>query len=193
MLTTPSPFRPRLTADQKSDLKKMLLDGVPRKEIAEAFGVSESVVQYYATRVGVTKTKADREAEAGRASEIPDSGPWELHRPQEWRDRAACIGEDPELFYPTDPIAVAIAVSVCNGCPVRTECARDATDRGEQYGIWGGSDRSRRPAARPSRKPVTHGTVRGYWRHKRDWTPSCPECRTAASQYERERKAERSV
>lgn len=121
------------------------------------------------------------------------SDPLMDHRPQEWRKRAACVGEDPELFYPTDPIAVAIAVSVCAGCPVRTECAAYATTAGEKHGVWGGSDRSRRPAAGHSRKPVTHGTVRGYWRHKRDGTPSCPECRTAASKYERERKAERSV
>lgn len=45
----------------------------------------------------------------------------------DWRHRAACRGEDPELFFPVggDGAAlarVAAAKAVCAGCPVRAEC-----------------------------------------------------------------------
>lgn len=46
----------------------------------------------------------------------------------QWRDRAACRGSDPELFFPTAQAGpmydgqVARAKAVCARCPVRTTC-----------------------------------------------------------------------
>ncbi|HLI37900.1 MAG TPA: WhiB family transcriptional regulator [Streptosporangiaceae bacterium] len=61
-----------------------------------------------------------------------------------WRSRAACRGEDPELFFPvgsSGPAAlrqVAAAKAVCARCPVRDACLGFALSTGQDYGIWGG-------------------------------------------------------
>jgi Transcription factor WhiB len=72
-----------------------------------------------------------------------------------WRDRAACRGTGPALFYDPDPAAVAAAKQVCATCPVRAPCAAHAIDTGEPHGVWGGltEDERRRPAARLSPGP----------------------------------------
>lgn len=53
-----------------------------------------------------------------------------------WRAEAACIGEDPELFF--DPRRLDSARRVCAGCPVRTECLRDALARQDRWAVRGG-------------------------------------------------------
>lgn len=55
-----------------------------------------------------------------------------------WRQRAACAGTDPALFYDPDPDAEHAAKQICAACPVRGPCAADAAARGEPHGIWGG-------------------------------------------------------
>jgi len=60
-----------------------------------------------------------------------------------WRDRAACRTEDPDLFFPvgtTGPALLQIeeAKSVCRGCPVRDECLEWAVETGQDIGVWGG-------------------------------------------------------
>jgi WhiB family transcriptional regulator, redox-sensing transcriptional regulator len=64
-------------------------------------------------------------------------------RPQGCLHKAACLDEDPELFYPsgstgTAVVQIAQVKAVCNRCPVRTECRAWALATGEQHGIWGG-------------------------------------------------------
>ncbi|MBO0850661.1 MAG: WhiB family transcriptional regulator [Pseudonocardia sp.] len=61
----------------------------------------------------------------------------------DWRDGAACLGEDPELFFPIGTTGVGLrqvaqAKSVCRGCPVTGECLAWALDTGQLYGVWGG-------------------------------------------------------
>jgi WhiB family redox-sensing transcriptional regulator len=61
----------------------------------------------------------------------------------DWRHRAACVDEDPELFFPVGEDGPAIrqtnkAKTVCRDCSVRAECLRWALDHGEDYGVWGG-------------------------------------------------------
>lgn len=61
----------------------------------------------------------------------------------DWRDRAACLGEDPELFFPIGTTGpglrqVAQAKSVCRGCPVAVECLAWALDTDQRQGVWGG-------------------------------------------------------
>lgn len=69
-----------------------------------------------------------------------------------WRRRAACRDEDPELWFPvgTGPLAqrqIAQAKALCRRCPVRDECRADAAP----YGIWGGTTEDERDAARRQR------------------------------------------
>lgn len=64
------------------------------------------------------------------------------------RDRAACLSEDPEIFFcfgsdfggRTDESAAALekAKSVCRPCPVKTQCLEWALDH-ENWGVWGGT------------------------------------------------------
>lgn len=69
-----------------------------------------------------------------------------LFRPLgEWARRAACIDADPSWFdyaeRGADPRIVINgqrkAAQVCARCPVRTECAVEAT-QGRHPGVWGG-------------------------------------------------------
>lgn len=63
-----------------------------------------------------------------------------------WREQGACLGVDPELFYPVgEGVAVARqteqARQVCAGCPVRAECLADVLateDPALRWGIVGG-------------------------------------------------------
>ncbi|WP_327349024.1 WhiB family transcriptional regulator [Streptomyces europaeiscabiei] len=74
------------------------------------------------------------------------------------RPRAACVDEDPELFFPignTGPALLQIeeAKAVCRrGCPLMESCLQGALERNE-LGVWGGTDeddrrRMKRRAAR---------------------------------------------
>jgi WhiB family transcriptional regulator, redox-sensing transcriptional regulator len=59
-----------------------------------------------------------------------------LMRP--WVARAACIGEDPEIFFDTDALVMAQARSMCSGCPVAVDCLTTALQNSSVDGIWGG-------------------------------------------------------
>ncbi|MFI1700624.1 WhiB family transcriptional regulator [Streptomyces bobili] len=64
------------------------------------------------------------------------------------RPRAACTGEDPELFFPignTGPALLQIedAKAVCRRCPLRESCLEGALERNE-LGVWGGTDEDER-------------------------------------------------
>lgn len=61
----------------------------------------------------------------------------------DWRHRAACRDEDPELFFPIGESGPALrqagaALAVCARCPVRSECLTDAIEKGDLYGVRGG-------------------------------------------------------
>jgi WhiB family transcriptional regulator, redox-sensing transcriptional regulator len=61
-----------------------------------------------------------------------------------WRDRAACKGMDPSLFFPEQGNRVIEPLAVCARCPVQQPCKEFAIRHGEP-GIWGGtSGRDRR-------------------------------------------------
>lgn len=70
-----------------------------------------------------------------------------LERPV-WFARAACRGMDTEAWFPGRGGDSRTAKAVCEGCPVRCECAAYGVN--ERFGIWGGaSDRERRRLRRP--------------------------------------------
>lgn len=70
----------------------------------------------------------------------------------DWRHRAACRNEDPELFFPvgnTGPALLWIedAKRICNyRCPVRDACLNWALTVGEDAGVWGGMSEDERRA-----------------------------------------------
>lgn len=57
----------------------------------------------------------------------------------DWMHEASCRGGDHELFFATQPSRIAAAQAICADCPVRIPCLVDALERGEQYGVWGGT------------------------------------------------------
>ena len=69
----------------------------------------------------------------------------------DWRDRAACLDEDPELFFPignTGPALQQIedAKAICRTCPVIDECLKFALENGQDAGVWGGLSEDERRA-----------------------------------------------
>ena len=76
-----------------------------------------------------------------------------------WRELAACLGADTELFFPvgfTGPAEAdaEAAKSYCRRCPVRDCCLAYALDTGQVAAIWGGYDeRERRLVRQAYRHP----------------------------------------
>jgi WhiB family transcriptional regulator, redox-sensing transcriptional regulator len=69
----------------------------------------------------------------------------------DWRHRAACRDEDPELFFPignTGPALLQIeeAKAVCRRCPVIEPCLAWALETGQDAGVWGGMSEDERRA-----------------------------------------------
>lgn len=61
---------------------------------------------------------------------------------ERWRDRAACRGTDPELFFPlsetgTSQLQIWEAKRVCHACPVQWTCLTWAMLYGMDDGVWG--------------------------------------------------------
>lgn len=61
----------------------------------------------------------------------------------DWRDKATCRDEDPDLFFPIGTSGPALlqeaeAKAVCGRCPVQEQCLRWAMETGQDIGVWGG-------------------------------------------------------
>lgn len=84
---------------------------------------------------------------------------------QDWRHRAVCRDEDPELFFPVGNsgpalVQTAEAKAVCRRCPVASECLEWALENRQYDGVWGGMSEDERSAlkrrkSRPSQSPAT--------------------------------------
>lgn len=118
----------------------------------------------------------------------------------QWLQQAACRGLDPELFYPEQGQSAAQARAVCAVCPVKQECLEDALEHETQarrFGVFGGltaTERARLHQSRTGksrRKPIAHGTERGYVAHWRLGEEACAACLKAKSQRNLERYHER--
>ena len=56
-----------------------------------------------------------------------------------WVDDAACVGTDPESFFPQgNSLPDPAVIRVCGGCEVRAECLQHAMDHPWLDGVWGG-------------------------------------------------------
>jgi WhiB family redox-sensing transcriptional regulator len=55
-------------------------------------------------------------------------------------DEAGCVDTDPELWFPElDSLwKISQAKSICDRCPVKSECLDYAIDNKMREGIWGG-------------------------------------------------------
>jgi WhiB family transcriptional regulator, redox-sensing transcriptional regulator len=77
----------------------------------------------------------------------------------DWRDRSACLNEDPELFFPIGNTGPAVqqleeAKAVCARCPVLEQCRTWAMDNPKltEYGVFGGMSEEERRALRRKRR-----------------------------------------
>jgi len=73
-----------------------------------------------------------------------------------WRERASCLHEDPELFFPIGTTGPAVAQmqeakAVCQQCPVAAQCLAWALEAGVEHGVWGGQTEEERRALRRRR------------------------------------------
>jgi len=69
----------------------------------------------------------------------------------DWRDQAACLSVDPELFFPVGNTGPAVeqivrAIAVCSTCPVTEYCLQYALDTNQDSGVWGGLSEDERRA-----------------------------------------------
>lgn len=75
----------------------------------------------------------------------------EIERGEDWRDRAACLTEDPEIFFPVGHSGKTYrqtreAKIICKSCQVQEECLELALNNDEGYGIWGSYTEDERAA-----------------------------------------------
>lgn len=84
----------------------------------------------------------------------------------DWRFYAACLDEDPDLFFPignTGPAELQIeeAKAVCRRCDVVETCLRWALDTGQEAGVWGGmSENERRAMQRRTQRAAARAAGR---------------------------------
>lgn len=79
-------------------------------------------------------------------------------RPQ--RPRAACVGEDPALFFPERENIETLkpAAAVCRTCPIRSRCLAQAIAE-DVRGIWAGTTTRQRRVIRKRRGIVPKSLV----------------------------------
>ncbi len=71
----------------------------------------------------------------------------------DWRNRAACLDEEPELFFPIGNTGLALpqieeAKAVCRRCEVAQTCLAWAIESGQDDGVWGGLSEGERRAVK---------------------------------------------
>ena len=70
-----------------------------------------------------------------------------------WRNRSACRGVDPDIFFPVSDEDAGPAKAICGQCSVREACLEYALATRERDGVWGGAtERERRRIIRQRRK-----------------------------------------
>ncbi len=75
----------------------------------------------------------------------------------DWRTLAACIEEDPELFFPVGSTGPAVeqaeeAKRVCARCDVREPCLEFAIATNQDAGVWGGLTEDERRTLKRARQ-----------------------------------------
>lgn len=87
---------------------------------------------------------------------------------EDWRKRAECRKEDPELFFPVGTSSAAQwqieeAKQVCRRCDVREQCLGWALETQQDHGVWGGlnEDERRALARRQTRAELRRNRMMG--------------------------------
>jgi WhiB family transcriptional regulator, redox-sensing transcriptional regulator len=98
-------------------------------------------------------------------------------------ERAACVGEDPERWFPKSTgngarVEAKAAAAVCDTCPVKELCRDYAKALRIPCGVWGGSLRGG-GQIRAVKIPPSHGTNAAYQRHVERHERACDQCREA--------------
>jgi WhiB family redox-sensing transcriptional regulator len=81
-----------------------------------------------------------------------------------WRQRAACREEDPELFFPAGTgleatLQAEEAKAICRRCSVKRDCLEWALWTDQEYGVWGGlTEQERRALKRKLRSRAEAAT-----------------------------------
>lgn len=120
------PLAPRYAPVDVEQVDELTRAGMSIPQIADHIGCSQ---------------KAVIRARAVVRVRPPDPTPPVSHA---WRDRAACVGHDPETFFPghtetTSALAdIAAAQAICARCPVKADCLAWAIAH-KVDGIWGGT------------------------------------------------------
>ena len=86
----------------------------------------------------------------------------------DWRTQAACLGRNPEIFFPrpADRDGQDVAVAICRRCPVEADCLAEAMEAetyritSGRHGIWGGKTPQQRYAMYRSQTPKSKGENR---------------------------------
>lgn len=105
------------------------------------------------------------------------------HFPGDWVDDAACVGSEPDLFFPDGGTSPA-AVATCRRCPVVDDCLSYALNSAVD-GIWGGTTTKQRIRLRRQLgitvpvDRIVHGTPAGARAHQRRNETPCTACRQA--------------
>ncbi len=118
-----------------------------------------------------------------------------------WMADAACRDHpNPDLFFAdlTDHHIHRTAKTICAECPVTNQCRSYATDKGAEFGVWGGltaKERGRLEKTQRTPAPPTLakqcGTIAGAQRHYRRGEGTCPRCRVAATEHRRKSRDNR--
>jgi WhiB family redox-sensing transcriptional regulator len=79
--------------------------------------------------------------------------------PPLWMTDGACVGTDPEAYFPLDEDGPAAepARRVCAECPLRQRCADYAIATGMGAGIWGGLSTLEREQLTRARRSASRG------------------------------------
>ncbi|MGH8888021.1 MAG: WhiB family transcriptional regulator [Egibacteraceae bacterium] len=75
----------------------------------------------------------------------------------DWRHHAACLDQDPELFFPIGTTGPALdqieqAKAVCRRCAVTAQCLEWALETKQDAGVWGNMSEDERRTLRRSRQ-----------------------------------------
>jgi WhiB family transcriptional regulator, redox-sensing transcriptional regulator len=76
----------------------------------------------------------------------------------EWHGRGRCVGDDPDVFFPSHGDPGTQARQICAACAVRDDCLGYAIGA-DEFGIWGGLDQDERRSLkrRQRSKKITAG------------------------------------
>lgn len=105
-----------------------------------------SVSRLHLTRPGASSSAPVKRRARPGADDVPD-----------WRESAACVRQDLNLFFPVSTVGaaaqqqVAAAKRVCASCPVQQDCLEWSLDVGPEFGIFGGCTEIERRRLRDER------------------------------------------